>query len=313
MTVQPKRFSHIPVPLLLILVSFIWGTSFIATEIALKECSVLTLLILRLSIASLAFLCMLLWRKEWKKKFTKRDALHFLVIGCLSVSLYQLMQIGANKVSNASVTSLFITAHPIVLCVFGIAFFGEKAGRYKIIGIATGFAGSYLIATKGRLSLAGDSGYFLALGLILLNSLMWAGYSTLAKKTASKYSPLDVTGLMTVFGFLFFIPFLFPLEWLLKTNVFQEIAHLSTRTILAVVYLSFVCTIAGYALWLYCLTRGEVSNAGYYLYLEPVFTLLVAPLFVGNQLNTHLIVGGVAIFLGLFFIHVDKRRRAPAT
>jgi drug/metabolite transporter (DMT)-like permease len=297
----------------LVFVAFIWGTSFIATEIALRECSVLTLLTLRLSLATLAFLIILALRKGWRRNFGKGDALRFLFVGLLSVSLYQLMQIGANKASNASVTALFITAHPIVLCVFGMVFFGEKAGWLKILGIAAGFAGSYLIATKGRLTISGDSNYFLALGLVLLNALMWAGYSTMAKKIAARYSALDVTALTTVFGFLVLIPFLFPLGRAMKTDVLGEISRLSAGTLLAGAYLAFVCTTLGYALWLYCLARGEVSNAGYYLYLEPVFTLLVAPLFVGNQLSASLAAGGAAVFIGLFLVHLDGRRRAPAT
>jgi drug/metabolite transporter (DMT)-like permease len=49
--------------------------------------------------------------------------------------------------------------------------------------------------------------------------------------------------------------------------------------------------------------KVEISIAGYYLYLEPIFTILVAPLFIGNQLTSYLAIEGTLIFIGLVFIN----------
>ena len=93
---------------------------------------------------------------------------------------------------------------------------------------------------------------------------------------------------------------------ILDINVIAELSTISFRTTLAILYLSLICTILAYCLWAYSLKRFELSKAGYYLYLEPVFTILVAPLFIGNQLTICLIIGGILIFIGLLLVNLNK-------
>ncbi len=304
-----KNVKMINIHLLLLFVSFIWGSSFIATEIALKDVSVLTLLILRLGLASLIFILILVFRKDWKKKINNKDILYFLFLGLLSVSIYQLLQITANKLSNASITSFFISLHPIVLALLGIIVFKEKMNLYKIIGITAGFLGSIIIASKGNFTINENTNYYLALFCVILNSMMWGGYSTLAKKVSIKYSSFDVTALMTILGLIFFLPISLLLSNTFHINIIQETSKLSLKAIGAIIYLALICTITGYALWLYCINKLEISKAGYYLYLEPVFTIILAPFFVGNQLKVSLIIGGILIFIGLIFINIVKKRQ----
>ncbi len=294
--------------LLLLLVSFIWGSSFVATEIALKEISVLTLLVLRLGFASIIFLIILLFRKEWKLKINIKDIIYFLLIGLLSISIYQLLQITANKLSNASVTSFFISLHPIILIFFGIMVFKEKLNIFKIIGIIFGFLGSIIIASKGSLLFTENINYFIALICVILNALMWGVYSTLAKKISGKYSSFDITALMTIFGMVCFIPIAFILSKLFNIHIIKEALTLSFSAILAIIYLVLICTITGYVLWLHCINKMEISKAGYYLYLEPIFTIIIALFFIGNQLKDYLIIGGILIFIGLIFINILKKK-----
>ena len=75
-----------------------------------------------------------------------------------------------------------------------------------------------------------------------------------------------------------------------------------------IIYLAIICTITGYVLWLYCINKMEISKAGYYLYLEPVFTVIIALFFIGNQLKGYLLIGGILIFIGLIFINILKKK-----
>ncbi|MDR0603252.1 MAG: DMT family transporter [Bacteroidales bacterium] len=295
------RYIHF----LLLIVSFIWGTSFVATEIALRECSVVTLLILRLGTATVIFTICLLLRMNWKKNVNQKDIFSFFLIGTLGVSLYQFLQITANQLSNASITSFFISMHPILLTLFGFLFHKEKITKFKILGIAFGFVGTIFIATNGKFNFSSNINYLLAFLCLFANSAMWASYSSLSKKMAQRYMPFDLTALTTVIGFLFLLPLIPVIN---ESNILLEIKEFSFSTYLAIGYLSFFCTIFAYVLWLYCLKKMEISNAGYYLYLEPVFTISVAPLFLSNQLTRFLIIGGIMIFTGLICIHVKSKK-----
>ena len=295
------------VVLMLLLTSFMWGTSFIATEIVLQEVSVLTTLVCRLGLAALVLLIIVWVKDRGKIRISGKSLFYLIVLGLLSTSLYQLVQISANKLANASITALFTSLHPMVLAIFGGIFFKEKLGWPKISGILLGLIGSLYIATRGTFALNHNIHYSMALLLLLLNSFMWASYSSLSKKLDNVFSSFDLIAYMTIVGFIAFLPLALVLAHYQRIDFIQEMSRLSFRAVAALVYLSVFCTILAYMLWIYCLRRVDMGKAGYFLYLEPVFAMAVAPFFVGNQINHYVLVGALLIFLGLVLINIRKR------
>jgi drug/metabolite transporter (DMT)-like permease len=284
-----------------------WGTSFIATEMVLKEASVLTTLVCRLGLAALVLLIIVWVKDRGKIRINGKSFFYLVVLGLLSTSLYQLVQISANKLANASITALFTSLHPMVLAVFGRIFFKEKLGWLKVGGILLGLLGSLYIATRGTFELNHNIHYSVALLLLLVNSFMWASYSSLSKKLDQVFSSFDLIAYMTIIGFIAFLPLALILAHYQRIDLIREMSRLSLRAVGALVYLSVFCTILAYMLWIYCLRRMDMGKAGYFIYLEPVFAMAVAPLFVGNQINQYVVIGALLIFLGLIFINIRKK------
>ncbi|RPI73857.1 MAG: DMT family transporter [Desulfobacteraceae bacterium] len=293
--------------LMLLLASFLWGTSFIATEMVLKEVSVLTTLIGRLGLAALILLVVIWVKDRGRAPITRKSFFYLVVLGLLSTSLYQWVQISANKFANASITSLFTSVHPMVLALCGGIFFKEKLGCFKISGILLGLMGSLYIATQGTFAINHNVRYSIALLLLILNSFMWASFSSLSKKLDTVFSSFDLIAYMTVIGFIAFMPIGLILAHYQGIDLIQEISGLSFRAVGALVFLSVFCTILASMLWIYSIRRTDMGKAGYYLYLEPVFAMAVAPFFVGNQINRYVLIGAFLIFIGLIFINIRKR------
>ncbi|MDR3142014.1 MAG: DMT family transporter [Tannerellaceae bacterium] len=94
--------------------------------------------------------------------------------------------------------------------------------------------------------------YLLTFLCLFANSAMWASYSSLSKKMTKKYSPFDLTALMTVIGFVFLLPLLAVTY---QSNILLEVTNFSLSTYLAIGYLSFFCTIIAYVLWINCIKK----------------------------------------------------------
>jgi len=185
-------------------------------------------------------------------------------------------------------------------------FLREPLSRLKIFGIALGFFGGILVVTQGTFDFRANLNYLLGGLCLLANSLCWALYSVLAKRTTSRYSAFTITAYMTIFGTVGLLPLVdLPAFW-------AEAATLTARTWTALIYLFTVCSVFAYVLWLYCLGRVEASTAGVYLYLEPLVTWLLAPLFVGNQFTMYLLFGAFLIIPGVYITTIVGRRREIA-
>jgi drug/metabolite transporter (DMT)-like permease len=301
---ESKSMKKWHVTLLLLLTSFIWGTSFIATEIALREASVLTVLLGRLGIAAVVLAIIITVKRRGGAKLSGKAFFYLVVLGLLSTSLYQLIQISANKLANASITSIFVSMHPLVLALFGAIFFREKLGGTRIAGILLGLIGSLYIATNGTFMPDHNIRFTAALLLLLLNSFMWASFSSLSKKLEGMFSSFDLIAYTTIIGFVTFLPVALPLARFQGIDPIREASRLSFRAVAALLYLALFCTILAYLLWIRCLRRTDMGKAGYYLYLEPAFTMAVAPLLVDNQINRYVLIGAMFIFLGLVMVNI---------
>jgi len=57
----------------------------------------------------------------------------------------------------------------------------------------------------------------------------------------------------------------------------------------------------GYYLWFYVLGKAGAA-ASSFLFAEPLVTLLFAIRFTGETLNPYILVGGLLIFVGVYFV-----------
>lgn len=67
-----------------------------------------------------------------------------------------------------------------------------------------------------------------------------------------------------------------------------------------IVYLGVVVTLAGYGLYNYALTKIEASKAAIFVYLLPVFTLILANLILNEKLSMFEFIACFIILFGVF-------------
>ena len=131
-----------------------------------------------------------------------------------------------------------------------------------------------------------------------------AGYTIVARYLANRYSALFITAIQVFIGAIFFFPF-FLYEF--YTTDF----NFSMTSILCVLYLGIVVTLGGYGLYNYALTKIEASKAAVFVYLIPVFTLILAFLILNEKLSFVELVASVTILIGVLIseVPIDKLKK----
>ncbi|MDP4652012.1 MAG: DMT family transporter [Haliea sp.] len=151
----------------LLLLSSLWGFSFIFMRVAVPEFGALALMLVRMVLGTVLLLPLLLRRDYFR--LLRLHAGPLFVVGLMNAALpYTFLALATLRL-EAGVTSLINAATPICTALIGAAFFATPIMRQQVLGLALAFAGVGVLSA-GRLDFsAGGEGWFIlsALGATL--------------------------------------------------------------------------------------------------------------------------------------------------
>jgi drug/metabolite transporter (DMT)-like permease len=274
----------------------IWGLSFIATKVALREIHPFTLLTLRFGMGGLLLLLFQLQKdKGFLKNFNSKDWFSIIFLALVGVSAHTLLQAYGLLYTTAINTGWLIAIMPICIAIAARFYLGEPITLRIIGGIVLGFLGVSLIISKGMFSLSlfrlgSTFGDF----LILISALTWTAFTVGGRGFLSRFSPLAAITPIIILGSIITFPFtLFKWEW---NHLFQ----LSLAAWMSILFLGILCSGLAYLFWYAALEKKDSSLVGVYLYLEPFVTLIGAYFFLNEEIRWITLMGGGMILLGVY-------------
>lgn len=143
----------------------VWGASFIATKIALEELAPLSIIFLRLIIASFLLAALAVFSK---KSFALNWRNHgWIFVLALIAAFHLWIQVTGMQYTTAANTGWIIGTAPIFMAIVGFVAFKESLSPIRIFGILLAFFGLLLLISKGDFSsidFLSNKGDFLVLG-----------------------------------------------------------------------------------------------------------------------------------------------------
>lgn len=278
--------------LLLLLLSVLWGGSFFFVGIAVKVLPPLTIVVLRVGLASIVLNLIvratrLRMPKEWCywKAFFGMGLLNNMIPFCLIVWGQTHIASGLASIFNAT-TPLFtvLVAH----------FFtkDEKISGGRIVGILIGFMGVAVII--GLDSLAGLGTNILAQFAVLAAALSYAFAGVYGRRFKSMgAAPLvTATGQVTASTIL-----LIPLALVVDHPLALTMPGIGVWA--AVVGLALLSTALAYTIYFRILATAGATNLLLVTFLIPVSAILLGVIFLDEQFANTDFAGMVLIFIGL--------------
>lgn len=291
----------------LLLVSIIWGVATPVIKYTLGGISPLPFLTYRFSIsAGLAVLAILFF----ERKHLKNIIANFWEAGIYSfittTFALGILFIGLEKTTVLD-AALITAVGPLVTAIAGVLFLKEVITRREKLGIAIAFSGTLIAVFEplfnGGLKDIQLTGNFLVVFYIIIMS----GSSVLSKRLVRKdVDPLTLTNFSFIIGFLTLLPFA-----LSQTNLGElgtQVVNLQPNYHLGVWYMAILSGTAAYALWVRGQKSIEISEAGLFAYLMPLFSTPLGVFWLGEKITTPFIVGGLLIATGVIIAEVKKKR-----
>jgi drug/metabolite transporter (DMT)-like permease len=275
----------------------LWAVSFVATKIALQVAPPLTVVSLRLLVASACFLPLLVLTGRWRRIDGRPDVLRLAGLSLFGAGLHYGFQTVGLQTTNASNASVYVATGPITILLLAVVFLGERLTGPKVVGITIAVVGVLVVMgpdTIARLELSGGlAGDLLVIGSIV----MWGCFTVLGKKVTDRLGALTVTAAVTLIG----AAWMAPVGWLEVQRTGFDLANVSPTAWAAVTYLGAGCNFLAVLLYFTALQRTESQKVGVYLYSIPPMTAVAAaavldePITFGLVLGTVLVIAGVAL------------------
>ncbi|MGB6846811.1 MAG: DMT family transporter, partial [Thermoanaerobaculia bacterium] len=195
-----------------------------------------------LPIALLCLLYCVIYRRGETVRLLRHHPVRLVVCGLLGAPVYNLaLYYGQQHGVPPPVASLTTALLPLFVMLLAAAVLGERLTARKVTAFLVALVGLVIIAlSKGDPQSAADYGMILA--ITALAPLSWAVYSILSKPIMGAASPLVWTYMTIAVGS---IPLLAIAPW----RGGPEMMALPADGWVALLYLSVLCTLIGYAVW----------------------------------------------------------------
>lgn len=248
--------------------------------------------LIRIGISLILFWILFLFSSE--KTYLKRgEIIQVILCAVAAIALNQMLFIKGLALTFSMHAALLTLMTPIMITILASRILKESLTREKVISLFLGVSGAILLIALRE---PGHPGENIPLGdlLVILSSLAYTMYFILVKSLMNKYAAIKVMRLVFTFGFFMVLP--------LSYKEFSEITWqlFGFNDWLLLFLITIPGTFLAYVFNAYGIQKLSASIAGAYIYSQPVFAVIIAMIFLKEQLSLLKIVAALLIFSGVF-------------
>ena len=287
-----KKYQWIGIGLVF---AILWSSASTATKVALKEAQPLVVALSRFMLAAalMLFISHVLMKNKMPRAVQWKQ---LAIYGILNISVYLGLYVVAMKEVTASIGALTVAASPVFISVLSLILLKKPLSPRMLLALFICILGFVVVAwplffdasvTVRGLTILIASMLSYSVGTIYFTSRKWDGLHL-----------LTINGWQTFLGGLFLLPLTF-LSFKPQLNQFGAAFWLGTG------WLAIAVSIGAVMLWLKLIQQDAVK-AGLWLFLCPIFGIIIAALLVGDSVSLFTITGVAMVLAGLALSHYDK-------
>jgi drug/metabolite transporter (DMT)-like permease len=306
--IQTTRPTSISFIVTLIAATFLMGSSFVAAKVLLTDGFTPMILVgWRFFVAALATLPLLLLEQKnplkalIPKGTSLRDVLIVMVIGLLQTAAVMGLLFLAMRTISASTAAILLFTNPIWVAVLGRLLLKESLHGVRIAGLLFGIIGVSMAIGLGA-SAPSSSGVLTGELIGLASAFCWAVATIVNKRANLTLGSWALSFWQMFIGAIALLAIAYGNgeSWPATTTNAQWGWFF---------WLAIPASTGSFGLWFAALKKGGATKTSGYLFLAPVFTVLLSWLIFGKSLTWIQAIGGVLIGMALWMVNREKPAR----
>jgi len=284
----------------LAIVSFFWGTTWVASRQGVRYMPALQLAAIRQFLAGVCYVIFFVIKgAAWPRG---KEWVHILVLSLLNLVITNGLTTLGVKYISAGLGSIIAAIFPLWMVVLSLFRPGTSVPSKGVLGLLLGFGGVCIIFYEHLRDFL-DPDFRFGIFISLTASISWAFGTLYTKHKAHEFNPYFSLGIqMVIAGMLLFgvssatgqlIPFR-AIPWQSWTSI---------------AYLVIIGSLLAFAAYLYALQHLPIGQLSIYAYINPVVAVLTGSLLFGERLTLLIGMGGLVTLLGIYLVDVTFRKK----
>ncbi|MCA9985039.1 MAG: DMT family transporter [Anaerolineales bacterium] len=291
------------------ILSFLFGTSTIASRFILAEMNSISFIGLRMAISVLCFVALFAFSKNHSLPRDPKVWKHGMVLGIIGTTLPMTGFITSLNYLSAGLTSIISTVGPaLTVTMAHFLLKDDKLDRKQALGVILALGGALMLIMKGESGLgegvkADPIGYFFILGSTVSSSIS----VIYTRRFVREMKATEVTSVRALTAMMITLP--------LGIFVFgYDFAQVSPATWGLILYGSIASTFFGFILSLLVINEFGVTTSIITNYLVPIVATITGALLLHEIVTGGMIFGMLVILSGIYIINAKPRksRQIPA-
>jgi drug/metabolite transporter (DMT)-like permease len=287
----------------LLLATFFWALGHPLGRIILQTVHPFQLSTMTLTVGFLSLFAYLVAARKLPllRRMSGRDIAGSLALGVLGFGAYQILTFSALARIPASMNAVLVSSNVVLIAILSSLILKERIGWARAAGIFVAFAGVVLVTFNRGFTLSAGID-LLGCVFSLLAALTFSLYTVMGKRLVGRNDPLIVTSLALFSGAVL-------LACMTAGFVgFSSMAGAGFQAWWLMILLGASMIGFAYPAWFETLKRLPASRASVFVYLTPVFAVILSFLILGERFSVVFYIGGALVLGGVALSSMSSRR-----
>jgi len=286
--------------LALAIVSFFWGTTYIAAKIGAQHIPGLFLAGIRQLLSGAILVGFFLLKGHTLPGWDtlKRISVQSIFLLCISNGLMT----WSVEYSSGGLAAIIAALVPLFIALFTVWLSKCATITWKmLIGLLVGFAGVVVIFYNylGQLQ---DRSFLFGISLAATGTLSWAFGTVYSSRQKPPISILFNVGLqMLIAGVIMLIVCGI-------TGRYVNLYTADTHSLLALLYLIVFGSLIAYSAYVFMISKLPPTQVSVYAYINPVVAVTCGWLLLSEQMNVHMILGTAITLAGVYLVNIEAKK-----
>ena len=283
----------------LVWVSIFWGTTWLASKIAVSNMPALQMIGFRQLFGGIMFVSFFLFKRESLPKGKQWTSI--LIMSFLNFMLSNGFVIWAVRYIPSGLGAIIGAIFPLWLVIITL-FQGKKMPVQALLGILLGFGGVCIIFYE-HIQDFFITDFRFGIILSLIASVSWAFGTLYTQKKARDFNPYFGIGIQMMISSLVFLGYSYISGNVIPLNAIPAKAWWS------ILYLITIGSTATFVAYIYALKHLPVSLTSVYAYINPIVAVLLGAFVLDEKITAFIIMGGLVALLGVFLVNNSFRKK----
>jgi drug/metabolite transporter (DMT)-like permease len=280
--------------------SIIWGSTWVASKIAVEKTPGLQVSAIRQGLAGLVYIIFFSLKGEKLPSFKQLSQL-FVVSFFLLIIANGLATWGLHYVSSG-LSALIGALYPLCVVIIEMVWFKTKNKFITFVGLLIGVAGVSVVFYDNAFHHQPDHYLF---GIILGTSAMiaWSIGTILVARKKINLNPYYAMGWQMFIA----SPFIFIMSY--STGEHISFTQIPMQTWWSIIYLVSIGSCIAFVCFIYSMKHLPVAISSLYAYINPIVAMLIGAVLLNEELTRNILFGTFITLIGVYLVNHSMKEK----